>query len=115
MPRTQAAERQSRLGLQYVFPAARVYVERETASAGVTICHETAIQRAFAAAVRSSGMSSAPLAIRFATLSRPTCWRMALTFERSGAIGHTSLQTTMIYTHVLNRGGLGVQSPADKL
>jgi len=30
-------------------------------------------------------------------------------------LGHTSLQTTMIYTHVLNRGGLGVQSPADKL
>ena len=30
-------------------------------------------------------------------------------------LGHTSLQTTMIYTHVLNRGGLGVQSPADRL
>jgi site-specific recombinase XerD len=30
-------------------------------------------------------------------------------------LGHSSLQTTMIYTHVLNRGGLGVQSPADRL
>jgi site-specific recombinase XerD len=30
-------------------------------------------------------------------------------------LGHTSLQTTMIYTHVLNRGGLGVTSPADRL
>jgi integrase len=30
-------------------------------------------------------------------------------------LGHSSLQTTMIYTHGLNRGGLGVESPADRL
>lgn len=30
-------------------------------------------------------------------------------------LGHTSLQTTMIYTHVLNQGALGVKSPADRL
>ena len=29
--------------------------------------------------------------------------------------GHRSLRTTMIYTHVLNRGGRGVQSPIDSL
>jgi len=42
---------------QYVFPAARVYVERETSKRRRHHLHETAIQRAFAAAVRSSGMS----------------------------------------------------------
>jgi len=29
--------------------------------------------------------------------------------------GHRSVKTTMIYTHVLNRGGRGVQSPVDRL
>jgi len=30
-------------------------------------------------------------------------------------LGHTSVETTMVYTHVLNQGGLGVRSPADRL
>ena len=30
-------------------------------------------------------------------------------------LGHKSVQTTMIYTHVLNRGGRGVRSPLDSL
>jgi site-specific recombinase XerD len=30
-------------------------------------------------------------------------------------LGHKEVSTTMIYTHVLNRGGLGVRSPADDL
>ena len=30
-------------------------------------------------------------------------------------LGHTCVRTTMVYTHVVNRGGLGVRSPADAL
>jgi integron integrase len=101
---------------QYLFPASRVYVERETGKRRRHHIHDSAIQRAVSEAVRSSGMAK-----------RATCHSLRHSFAthllENGSdirtiqelLGHTSLQTTMIYTHVLNRGGLGVQSPADRL
>ena len=35
--------------------------------------------------------------------------------DRRAPLGHNDVRTAMVYTHVLNRGGLGVRSPADRL
>jgi len=98
---------------QWVFPATRVY---RKASGGYCRhhLHETVVQRAVHDAARSAGLtkriSCHTFRHSFATHLLQAGYDIRTVQE---LMGHTDVRTTMIYTHVLNRGGLGVRSPAD--
>lgn len=101
---------------QWVFPARRQYSDRATGQIRRHHLHESVLQRAVTAAARRTGVTR-----------RVTCHVFRHSFAThlladgydirtiQELLGHTDVSTTMIYTHVLNKGGRGVRSPADAL
>mgnify|MGYP002395617640 CR=1 FL=1 len=104
------------LGQQYLFPASRYSTLQRTGRKGRSHLHRTVMSRAVK---RAAGRAN--------VAKRVTCHTLRHSFAthllRNGhdirtvqeLLGHKNVRTTMVYTHVLNRPGVAVQSPLDRL
>ena len=103
-------------GWQWVFPASSHYVDRISGERRRHHRHESVLQKAVKDAVSSAGISKPATCHTFRHSFATHLLEDGYDIRTvQDLLGHKDVSTTMIYTHVLNRGGKAVKSPADQL